>query len=143
MTVTNGYCTVNELADALGKPDASSVSPVQFSNLEGAINSASRWIDQHCRRVFYVLGTATFTFEPLSWTQCPIADLSDSAGLVVTSDPGNVGTYSETWTATDYELRPYDAPRLMFEAAPYTEIVAVYGRVFWPRRAPSVWPQRR
>lgn len=141
MTVTNGYCTVAQLADALGKPDASSVSPNQYANLEGAINSASRWIDQHCGRIFYVLGTATLTFTPSSWQQCAIADLSDSAGLVVTSDPGNVGTFSETWAAQDYELRPYDAPRLRFEAWPYTEIMAVYGRIFWPAR--STFPARR
>lgn len=51
MTITNGYCTLKQVKDALKRP--SSDGTTYDALLERCINNASRKIDKFCDRIFY------------------------------------------------------------------------------------------
>ena len=107
MTITNGLCTLAEFKSA-----ARLIDTVDDVMLEPVIEAASRMIEAHCGRRFYADSTATArVFAPLHNGLAIVDDFHTTTDLVVKTDPNLTGTYSETWTAADYQLEPLNGLR--------------------------------
>jgi hypothetical protein len=93
----------------------------QFADLDVqlALRSASRAIDQMCSRHFYTTTSdETRYFSPVSATRLNAGDIVSITTLK--SDSGGDGVFEDTWTAnTDYVLEPLNAA---FQFEPYTGI---------------------
>ena len=61
MAITNGYCTLAELKTYLGLSGSG-----QDTNLESAVDSASREIDAICGRFFFQTSSDTKYFTPIN-----------------------------------------------------------------------------
>jgi hypothetical protein len=74
-----------------------------------AISSASRAIDAHCGRRFYVdTGVSAREYKAINKDWIYVNDFSTATGLVVKFDTGDNGTFDKTVSATDYEIRPFN-----------------------------------
>jgi hypothetical protein len=105
MTITNGYCTLDQLKAVLRVTDT--VDDVLF---ESRIEEASRVIDDYCNRRFYADSTATARiFVASESTTVVIDDISSTTGLVVKTDSAGDATYAKTLTAADYQTEPLNA----------------------------------
>lgn len=121
MAITNGYTTLSEVKAILRITDS-----VDDALLETSIEAASRQIDSHCERVFYV-GTATRIYNPMSSYMVEIDDLVSLTSLKSSSDAD--GVFDITWTPTDYQLEPLNG--IVGGAySPYTHIRAVGDYLF-------------
>jgi len=106
MSVTNGYCTLAQLRTHLG--DTGSTQSTEL--LERAINAASRAIDKHCGRRFWIDSTVQVrTYRPSDGDLAWVDDIATTTGLVIKTDSAGDGTYATTWASTDYELAPENA----------------------------------
>lgn len=125
MAITDGYTTLAALKPYL-KIGASDTS--RDDELERAIETASRAIDDYCGRTFTDVGSATAkTFVPDDPYRLWVPDFSTTTGLVVAQDTTGDGTFDTTWTlATDIQAEPLDRPN----GYPYTSLVAVGTRQF-------------
>lgn len=116
------YTTVATLKARLGITDS-----VDDAVLGACIAAASRVIEDYTARKFYAV-TATRYFTAQDGYTVFVDDL-----LAVTSidtDDGN-RTYNEAWSATDYDLEPYNS-------TPYTRIrIAPTGTKSWPISLPK------
>lgn len=123
------YATVPELKSTLGLTDTS-LDP----QLADCLDTASRWIDQHCDRIFYAQNTATARyFHPRDAWCTPVDDFWTTTGLVVATDGGD-GLYATTLTAAlDYVLEPANP----LTGWPQNKIVAI-NMGFTCQRRPSV-----
>lgn len=108
MTITAGYLTQDEALTYVKAANTSS----EF--VEDCVNTASRWIDQHCSRHFYQDGTVgtpvarTFQVDDLRCLRFgPHNDLT-SISTLKTDSTGD-GTYETTISASSYELGPLNA----------------------------------
>lgn len=80
------------------------------------LETASRWIDDHCRRRFYVV-TATRYFTPKDGYRLLVDDLLAVTSLKTDEDADRV--YEKTWATTDYDLEPYNGwPKLVIATTP-------------------------
>ena len=107
-TITNGYCTLQQLAETIGVGIALQTDQ---DNYMRAINTASRWVDQWCGRRFYVDQAASARkFTPCAVDWLDVDDFSTTTGLVIKTNPTADGaTYQTTITAGDYLLRPVNS----------------------------------
>lgn len=106
MTITNGYCTVNELKSRLMIGNATeAVNPADNSQYESVIEAVSRAIDALKNREFFAT-TATRYFTADSTDRCKIDDLLSLTTLKTDSDGD--GVFETTWTTADYQLFPYN-----------------------------------
>jgi hypothetical protein len=117
--ITNGYCTIQQVKDALRISDA-----VDDSLLELSIEAASREIDAYCQRVFYTT-TATREFVTNSNYVVQIDDLVSLTTLKTSTDRA----WETTWGAADYQLEPVNGIAGGL-AQPYTRIRAVGNYTF-------------
>ena len=117
--ITNGYCTIQQVRDALRISDT-----VDDSLLELSIEAASREIDAYCQRVFYST-TATRTFVPDNSYVVQIDDLVSITSLKTSTD----NSWDTTWGASDYQLEPTNGI-VGGLAQPFTRIRAVGNNVF-------------
>lgn len=106
MTITNGYSTLAELK-AFGLPNAGT-NAGDDAVIESMIESASREIDDICRRHFYA-ATTTRYFTPGDSRLLFVDDISTATGLTIYTDDDGDATYENTWAATDYRLEPINA----------------------------------
>lgn len=116
------YCTLPELKLRLGGVAGSS----QDDDLQLAIDTASRAVEDHCERHFWS-GTLTRTYRPASLWCVKVDDLVSVTSLK--ADSSGDGVFEDTWQASDYQLLPVNASTWS-EARPYTEIRAVGSRTF-------------
>jgi hypothetical protein len=110
VTIANGYVTLAELKTAIGIPTTDTKDD---SELEMAIETASRQIDAHCGRgrKFWQDGAAvTRTFYPCELSRAWIDDLATTTSLVVKVDQNDDGTFETTLALnTDFILEPVNA----------------------------------
>ena len=103
MTITDGYCTLDELKSWLR-------SSLNLSDaiLEANIESASRMIDRFTGHQFYPQTSATArVFTACHLDLIEVDDISSTTGLIVKTDQNYDGTFEYTWSAsTDYQLEP-------------------------------------
>jgi hypothetical protein len=101
------YVTVGELRRELG------ARPGQLDDglLAKAVRGASRSIDNHCHRRFWLDPAAVArSFRPQSWTEVELPDIGSTAGLVVKTDDDGDGVFETTWTSgTDFLTEPLNA----------------------------------
>lgn len=124
MTVTNGYCTVDELRTLC------QISSLQDDPIcELAINAASRMIDSYCGWRFWQDATVVArTFEVHDQEELCLIDMpggdgiSTTTGLIVKLDNDADGTFETTLTIdVDFILCPRNAAA-RYPVWPYTEI---------------------
>lgn len=99
MAITNGYATLAEVKSGLRISDN-----IDDSQLEMAIESASRLIDGYCGRVFYNAGTATRLYVPDTVVSVETDDFISVSAVKTSSDAD--GAFDTTWQASDYQLEP-------------------------------------
>lgn len=152
MTITNGYTTLPEMKGYVTVEDDE-----ENAELELAIGSASRLIDDHCNRRFYLdASTSARTYLLAARSAPSVIDLCgnmwhdfDPATVpVVKSDDDGDGTFETTWTVTtDYQLEPLNHAEM--EAEPQNQIrlcgsrflrPAVFGRPQLQVTAKWGWP---
>lgn len=97
MAITNGYATLADVKAALRITDS-----VDDSLIEISIESASREIDGFCNRIFYST-TGTRVFQNDDSFVCQTDDIVSITTLKTSVDGV---TYSQTWSASDYQLEP-------------------------------------
>ena len=93
MAVVNRYATLDELKTYIGFSGSG-----QDTNLENAINGASRQIDAITGRFFYQTSSEVKTFTPYNVLFIHVPDISSPSGLVVKLDTTDDGSYDKTLT---------------------------------------------
>ena len=131
MAITNGYVTLDEYK---GWPKIDTSDTRDNAELEVAIEAASRAIDNHCDRWFYVTGEQSRVYTPTNWRSVWTDDIVTVTA--VKTDPGGDGTYEVTWATSDYELYPANAA---LDGEPWRKIAkADRGRYSFPALQKSV-----
>ena len=120
MTITNGYCTLDDVKHSNRLNIASSDSGAD-DLLEAVIEGVSRKIDDECHRFFYQTASQVRWYMPRTSEDVFIDDIAaDSDITSVAIDTDDDGTVNSTFTAgTDYVLEPYNAP---LDGKPYQKI---------------------
>lgn len=135
MTIVNGYCTLAELKAAPALNLSSSTANDAF--YENVITAISRSIDMQCARYFYK-STADETrfFTPRSYIHVFVGDMVSLSSLYTDTASGD-RTYPHQWSATDYDLYPYDAAQIS-EPEPYRWIDRTpRGTFFFDKNVPK------
>jgi hypothetical protein len=107
MSVTNAYCTVEEVRNHLGD----SISKLDTGLIEKAVNAASRAIDGYCGRRFWQDPVAAARkYRPSRCDLLNVNDISTTTGLIVETTTSINWSSPVTWTLdTDFELGPDNA----------------------------------
>lgn len=116
MAITNGYATLAEIKTSLRISDT-----IDDTQLEMAVESASRLIDGYAQRYFYNAGTATRVFASNNTFQVYLDDVQ-SVSSVAFSSLDN-GTFDVSLASTDYQLYPLNNVVGGLSGWPYTEMV--------------------
>lgn len=119
MPITNGYLTLPEIKSYLNIGDTA-----DDTELEIAVEAASRAIDRYCNRHFYS-AVETRYYTPDRPARLRVDDLVSVTTLK--TDPDGDGTYQTTWTAADYVFEPYNAGT---DGRPYTVLRAATGGAY-------------
>lgn len=137
MTLAASYATLAEIRSRVGITDATNTS--HDTQLTAALAAASRGIEKSCNRQFNDAGSASARiYYPDN--DC-LATIDDFTTLTsVKTDPGNTGTYSETWATTDYQSEPLNGVVDGETGWPFWQLRAVASRrfpcVYYDQRAP-------
>lgn len=108
MAIVNGYATLATLKARLAIPSA---TVTYDTALEAAIEAASRRVDDDTGCVFFdTAGTRFYTADNPVTLFLPDQLLSVSSIATLSSAAGGTRTYGHVWSATDYDLEPYDGP---------------------------------
>ena len=124
MAITNGYATLADLKAYLKIDDS-----MEDSLLENIVEAASRSIDRIANRRFYLDGSASVRlYRPADLLRVFTDDFGSTSGLVVKTDPNDVGTYQTTLTVnTDFIIEPVNAAS---KSRPWNYITIVSGDSF-------------
>lgn len=127
MAITNGYATLDQYDAKYGVTTSASDSLI-----ETAIESASRMVDVHCGRRFYLdAEVSARTYSPTFDHYVDVDDIATTSGLVVATDEGDDGTFETTWTiSTHFFVEPVNGKRGGIEGLPYDRIVSTGVRWF-------------
>ena len=127
MAITSGYLTL-----AAFKASGSWGAKTDHdSDIERAVEAASRSIDRFCGRRFWLDGTASaryVTARPEETLNLPVPDIGSTTGLTVKTDDDWDGVYENTWTkdlrsgSYGFMLEPANAAA---DALPFTLLHAV------------------
>ena len=127
MTVSNGYCTDQDIRDQIGDSGAK----LDTDQIDRAINAASRAIDRYCGRRFWAdTELQVRTYRPDDRCSLYVDDISTSMGLVLKTDTSLDGTFATTWDTADFQLEPLGADQRT-TAFSWYQVVAV-GSKFFP-----------
>jgi hypothetical protein len=125
MAITNGYCTLAELKQAMSIPVSDTIDDTM---LEIAIESASRAIDSYTNRNFYSSGTATRFYSP---TSNYVVETDDIAEFIHLRTIDQDEAFTIEWTTSDYQLEPLNGI-VDGMATPFTRIRAIGDYLFDP-----------
>ena len=103
MAIANGYASLAEVKAAARITDT-----VDDTLLEIAIESASRAIDGHTHRNFFVAGTVATArvFAATNSDFVWVDDFASTSGFVLATSDNLDAVYSTTWGTADYQLEP-------------------------------------
>jgi hypothetical protein len=126
VTITNGYCTLNDVKNQLSIDEA---DVTDDALIESVINAASRQIDRYCGQRFWLdpsVVTRQFYVDDygvdLDLAQDDVIGIGDTTGLIVKADTAGTGSYATTLASgTDFLLAPSNAA-ITSPAAPYTSL---------------------
>jgi hypothetical protein len=107
VTVTNGYCTVDQVREELSD-DGEALSEAL---LEKAVNAASRAVDKWTGRRFWQdAEPVARRYRPTTHGVAYVDDISTTDGLLVKTGTGTDWASVPAWTLdTDFELGPENA----------------------------------
>ena len=126
MTITNGYAT---LAEYKSWNTIDTTSATDDAVIEQIIESISRQIDGICNRVFYVSTAIAKYYTAEEYDILRTDDISSATSFALETDTDGDGIYETFWTATDYNLWPYQANN----GRPYISIeIAANGNYSFP-----------
>lgn len=126
VSVVNGYVTVDELKSYIDQGGNVTLGSGDDTELDAAITSASRQIDAHCNRRFYVDGSVSArVFVAESTAVIKVNDFSTTTGLIVKTDTTGNGTFDRTWSSDDYQCEPLNGVVEGLEGWPYWRIRAI------------------
>ena len=129
MAITNGYTTLNEFKAYLF-PSANYGS-AEDAQMEGAIEAASRIIDNFTNRRFFLdASVSARTYYSDTHIRCTVDDFSTTTGLIIQTDTGDNGTFDQTWDSTEYILEPLNATVGGVTDQPYNTIIATIPKLF-------------
>jgi hypothetical protein len=128
MALGDNYATTAELKGRLNIPN----SNVDYeSELDDALNSASREIERFTNRQFNKVTTAVArVFEPFACDYIWVTDFWTATDLVIKTDENNDGTFEKTWAATDYELYPRNNQEFGVDGFPFYKIFPTGNQLF-------------
>lgn len=107
--------------------------------LQDALDTATVEVNKICNRVFWTSTTASpRLYKPESYLRCKVHDFYTTDSLIIETDPTGTGSFPYTWTASDYELSPFDGIVDQEPGWPYWKIKAVGGYWFPVALAPQV-----
>lgn len=107
------YANLSDIRSALVY---SSSDVADNTRLLEVLEEASRYIDEHCHRHFYVISETRY-FTARDEDELIVDDLLSVTSLK-TDDDGD-RTYENTWAATDYDLEPYNKwPKWLLRVTP-------------------------
>ena len=120
MTITNGYCDLPDIKQALTITDEG-----DNPELELSVEVASRQVDNQCgpgRRFWQDSTVVARTYYPSEARRVFVDDISTTTGLIVKVDQDDDGTFETTLTInTDFIVEPVNAAA-QFPVEPYTSI---------------------
>lgn len=120
MTVSNGLCSLSDVKQAMNLFDS-----VDDGRIELAIEAASRMIEAECNRRFYKDANASArTYVATNPALVLCDDFYTATGLVIKTDTGLDGSFSQTWTAADYQLEPLNGV-VDGQPWPWTQVRAI------------------
>ena len=129
MAITNGYTTLNDFKAYLF-PSANYGS-AEDAQMEGAIEAASRIIDNFTNRRFFLDASVServyYSDTPI---RCTVDDFSTITGLIIKVDTGDNGTFDQTWAATEYILEPLNSTVGGVTSQPYNVTIATIPKLF-------------
>lgn len=128
MAIVDGYTDLATFKRFSRDDPAYSGDDAEF---ESVIESASRAIDAYCHRRFTTADTATArVYRPSGSHQAIVDDFHTTTDLAIAIDPGDTGTFSITWSSSDYELEPLNGINAGRTGWPYYRIRAVGSHQF-------------
>lgn len=106
MAEVNAYATAAQLRTQLGDEATNLTAAL----LERAVNAASRAIDNHCGRRFWIdAAVVTRQYRPDDACSVFVDDIATRTGVIVKTDTAGDGSYATTWDSTDFDLEPRNA----------------------------------
>lgn len=132
MTITNGYCTLDDVKHPSVLNFAASDTYVD-DLIESVVEGVSRLIDDECHRFFFETSSTSFYYTAEQPTKIFTNDISSpSSDITVEIDLNGDGIIDTTLDSTNFFLSPYNASTL---GVPYTciEITPTGQYSFGPR----------
>lgn len=120
MSIVNGYASLTDLKDRLGITVST-----RDAALERAITAASRAVDRHTGRRFWLDAAATTRVyrTPVDTLELTVDDIGDPAGVQLATDEDGDGTFETSWLASDFYLAPLNADKGLPDVRPFTSVV--------------------
>lgn len=107
--------------------------------IEDAISSASREVEDYCHRQFNDSGAVSARiFRPAGPRGVVVDDFSTAVGLIIQTDDDGDGVFETTWDPADYELSPLGGIRNAQTGWPYWRIRATGAKRFHYNRRSNV-----
>jgi hypothetical protein len=127
MTVTNSlYVTEEQFLTYIGKANLTDSELVTW-----AVATATTSINDHCGRVFSNDDTPSArVFPTAQGCYAEVDDFHTSTGLIVKTDDNDDATFETTWTASEYELEPFNGIVSGLSGFPYWRINATTAQSF-------------
>lgn len=124
MSITNGYLTIDEATEYVGRSDVRDPA-----DLEDVVTAASRLIDRHCGRHFYQVAATARIFDSDDSYCVNFGPFNDLVSLTsVKTDDNEDGVYETTRSATTYQLHPVGASTMAPAVWPYTSLRMLGGQ---------------
>jgi hypothetical protein len=118
-------CSVDDVKTALGIEDT-----IDDLSINLAVEASTAMIEQYCGRQFSQDATATARiYVATNPYLVHVDDISTTSGLIVKTDPGEDGSFSQTWQTADYQLEPLNA-KMSGQTWPYHTIRAIRSLYF-------------
>lgn len=115
---TNGYATLQQIKNWIGLSDAR-----DDLSLDLCIEAASRTIDDHCSRRFYLdTNVSARKYKVVNPYHVVVDDIGTTTGFIFKTDDDADGTFETTWASIDLQYEP-----LYHDATPITLIRIVNG----------------
>jgi hypothetical protein len=135
VSTSNAYITNGQLTQWMMNDQTAST--IESSQIDMAIDAASRSVEEYCERRFYLdAQTSSRVFWAQHPTACFVDDIGDVTGMVVQTDENGDGVFETTWATTDYQTEPANA---IVRNRPIYSLRATRARLFPRFTNQGVW----
>lgn len=117
------------MSDYISRDDLKDYLPIDHGEFDDLLQivctAASRAVDYYCNRRFWAdTDVSARKFDIARDDKAKVDDFHTTDGLIIAVDTNDSGTFDQTWSTTDYELRPLNGIVAGLEGFPYNEIRA-------------------